>query len=84
MYPCGFATLGLLRAGGQTLLLFWAIATGTGMGIMPNAVANPQALVEQFRPAPRNFLVIPVKCFIAGHIQAGTGFSVLLFDYDSR
>ena len=33
---------------------------GFGMGITPNAVANMQALVERFGPAPRSFLVIPV------------------------
>ena len=33
---------------------------GFGMGITPNAVANMQALVERFGPAPRSFLVVPV------------------------
>ena len=41
-----------------------AVATsghiGFGMGITPNAVANMQALVARFGPAPRSFLVIPV------------------------
>jgi glutamate:Na+ symporter, ESS family len=41
-----------------------AVATsghiGFGMGITPNAVANMQALVERFGPAPRSFLVVPV------------------------
>jgi glutamate:Na+ symporter, ESS family len=33
---------------------------GFGMGITPNAMANMQALVERFGPAPRSFLVVPV------------------------
>ena len=57
-----------LYAVGSTFLLLGrdyeaAVATsghiGFGMGITPNAVANMQALVEQFGPAPRSFLVVP-------------------------
>jgi ESS family glutamate:Na+ symporter len=33
---------------------------GFGLGITPNAVANMEALVERFAPAPRSFLVVPV------------------------
>ena len=33
---------------------------GFGLGITANAVANMEALVERFRPAPRSFLVVPV------------------------
>jgi glutamate:Na+ symporter, ESS family len=33
---------------------------GFGLGITPNAMANMQALVERFGPAPRSFLVVPV------------------------
>jgi ESS family glutamate:Na+ symporter len=33
---------------------------GFGLGITANAVANMEALVERFAPAPRSFLVVPV------------------------
>jgi ESS family glutamate:Na+ symporter len=33
---------------------------GFGMGATPNAVANMEAIVEKFGPAPRAFLVIPM------------------------
>jgi len=33
---------------------------GFGLGATPNAVANMEALVERFGPAPRAFLVIPM------------------------
>ena len=33
---------------------------GFGLGITPNAVANMEALVERYGPAPRSFLVVPV------------------------
>ncbi|HEY0079981.1 MAG TPA: sodium/glutamate symporter [Pyrinomonadaceae bacterium] len=33
---------------------------GFGLGITPNAVANMEALVERYAPAPRSFLVVPV------------------------
>jgi ESS family glutamate:Na+ symporter len=33
---------------------------GFGLGITPNAVANMEALVARFRPAPRSFLYVPV------------------------
>ncbi len=33
---------------------------GFGMGATPNAVANMEALVERFGPAPRAFLVLPM------------------------
>jgi ESS family glutamate:Na+ symporter len=33
---------------------------GFGLGITPNAVANMEALVARFGPAPRSFLVVPV------------------------
>ncbi len=33
---------------------------GFGMGITPNAIANMQALVDRFGPAPRSFLIVPV------------------------
>jgi glutamate:Na+ symporter, ESS family len=33
---------------------------GFGLGITANAVANMEALVERFKPAPRSFLVVPV------------------------
>lgn len=33
---------------------------GFGLGIAPNAVANMEALVERYAPAPRSFLVVPV------------------------
>ncbi len=58
-----------LYAVGSTFLLMGrdyeaAVSTsghiGFGMGITPNAVANMQALVDRFGPAPRSFLVVPV------------------------
>jgi ESS family glutamate:Na+ symporter len=33
---------------------------GFGLGITANAVANMEALVERYAPAPRSFLVVPV------------------------
>jgi ESS family glutamate:Na+ symporter len=33
---------------------------GFGLGITANAVANMEALVERFAPAPRSFLVVPI------------------------
>lgn len=33
---------------------------GFGLGITPNAVANMEALVARYGPAPRSFLVVPV------------------------
>jgi ESS family glutamate:Na+ symporter len=33
---------------------------GFGLGATPNAVANMEALVERFGPAPRAFLVLPM------------------------
>lgn len=33
---------------------------GFGLGITPNAVANMNALVERYGPAPRSFLVVPI------------------------
>jgi ESS family glutamate:Na+ symporter len=33
---------------------------GFGLGITPNAVANMEALVARYAPAPRSFLVVPV------------------------
>ena len=33
---------------------------GFGLGATPNAVANMEALVEWFGPAPRAFLVVPM------------------------
>jgi glutamate:Na+ symporter, ESS family len=33
---------------------------GFGLGIASNAVANMEALVERYAPAPRSFLVVPV------------------------
>ncbi len=33
---------------------------GFGLGATPNAIANMEALVEKFGPAPRAFLVIPI------------------------
>jgi ESS family glutamate:Na+ symporter len=33
---------------------------GFGLGITANAVANMEALVERFVPAPRSFLVVPI------------------------
>ena len=33
---------------------------GFGLGATPNAVANMEALVERFGPAPRAFLVVPM------------------------
>ncbi len=33
---------------------------GFGLGITANAVANMEALVERFVPAPRSFLIVPV------------------------
>jgi ESS family glutamate:Na+ symporter len=33
---------------------------GFGLGITPNAVANMDALVEGYRPAPRSFLIVPI------------------------
>ncbi len=33
---------------------------GFGLGATPNAVANMEAIVERFGPAPRAFLVIPM------------------------
>ncbi len=33
---------------------------GFGLGITPNAVANMEALVARFGPAPRSFLIVPV------------------------
>jgi ESS family glutamate:Na+ symporter len=33
---------------------------GFGLGITPNAVANMEALVERYAPAPRSFLIVPV------------------------
>jgi ESS family glutamate:Na+ symporter len=33
---------------------------GFGLGITPNAVANMEALVARFGPAPRSFLYVPV------------------------
>ncbi|PYS92088.1 MAG: sodium/glutamate symporter [Acidobacteria bacterium] len=33
---------------------------GFGLGITPNAIANMEALVERYGPAPRSFLVVPV------------------------
>jgi ESS family glutamate:Na+ symporter len=33
---------------------------GFGLGATPNAVANMEALVERFGPAPRSFLVVPM------------------------
>jgi ESS family glutamate:Na+ symporter len=33
---------------------------GFGLGITPNAVANMEALVARYAPAPRSFLIVPV------------------------
>jgi ESS family glutamate:Na+ symporter len=33
---------------------------GFGLGVTANAVANMEALVERFAPAPRSFLVVPI------------------------
>ena len=33
---------------------------GFGLGTTANAVANMEALVERFAPAPRSFLVVPI------------------------
>ena len=33
---------------------------GFGMGATPNAMANMQALTQQFVPSPKAFLIIPV------------------------
>jgi ESS family glutamate:Na+ symporter len=33
---------------------------GFGLGATPNAVANMEAIVERFGPAPRAFLVVPM------------------------
>jgi ESS family glutamate:Na+ symporter len=33
---------------------------GFGLGVTPNAVANMEALVARFGPAPRSFLYVPV------------------------
>ncbi|MBA3804381.1 MAG: sodium/glutamate symporter [Acidobacteria bacterium] len=33
---------------------------GFGLGITPNAVANMEALVERYKPAPQSFLIVPV------------------------
>ena len=33
---------------------------GFGLGTTTNAVANMEALVERFAPAPRSFLVVPI------------------------
>jgi ESS family glutamate:Na+ symporter len=33
---------------------------GFGLGATPNAVANMEAIVERFGPAPRAFLVLPM------------------------
>jgi len=33
---------------------------GFGLGATPNAVANMEAIVEKFGPAPRAFLVVPM------------------------
>jgi ESS family glutamate:Na+ symporter len=33
---------------------------GFGLGVTPNAVANMEALVERYAPAPRSFLIVPV------------------------
>jgi ESS family glutamate:Na+ symporter len=33
---------------------------GFGLGITPNAVANMEALVARYGPAPRSFLIVPV------------------------
>lgn len=33
---------------------------GFGLGITPNAVANMEALVERYGPAPRSFLIVPI------------------------
>jgi len=33
---------------------------GFGLGITPNAVANMEALVARYGPAPRSFLYVPI------------------------
>jgi ESS family glutamate:Na+ symporter len=44
---------------------------GFGLGATPNAVANMEALVERFGPAPRAFLVIPlVGAFFIDFVNA--------------
>jgi ESS family glutamate:Na+ symporter len=47
------------------------------MGITPNAMANMQALVERFGPAPRSFLVVPVVG--AFFIDLSNSFVITLF-----
>ena len=50
---------------------------GFGLGITANAVANMEALVERFAPAPRSFLVVPVVG--AFFIDLSNALVILLF-----
>ena len=43
-----------------TLIIRTAGQIGFGLGATPNAVANMKAIVEQYGPSPRAFLLVPV------------------------
>ena len=59
---------------------------GFGLGITANAVANMEALVERFAPAPRSFLVVPVvgAFFIDFSNSLVITASVSLYNYFAR
>jgi ESS family glutamate:Na+ symporter len=59
---------------------------GFGLGITANAVANMEALVERFAPAPRSFLVVPVvgAFFIDFSNALVIGLFVNLYTYFAR
>lgn len=59
---------------------------GFGLGITANAVANMEALVERFAPAPRSFLVVPVvgAFFIDFSNSLVIGLFVNLYTYFAR
>ncbi|HVF42329.1 MAG TPA: sodium/glutamate symporter [Pyrinomonadaceae bacterium] len=55
---------------------------GFGLGITANAVANMEALVERFAPAPRSFLVVPIVG--AFFIDFSNSLVILLFTGGAR